>query len=240
MNHPADRVDFYHIRRFQNGISLCFVNIPGFAASHIPDLDLASFRRVKAMVLDETGPLSRYFTADDFQRINHFKVMKKQVEWMAGKAAVKILACEKGLAPESEIRLAAEDSGAPFLMDFPDIPISISHSGDYAVCAMGERDGIVAVDIEQIEPGRMQTFVRVAFSDREIQLLQGRSDQDHYLAWTMKEAFLKYIKKGFAEGLKKVEIMNGQIIHHGQPVLGIEILSELFENDYALTVIWRK
>ncbi|MFA6010832.1 MAG: 4'-phosphopantetheinyl transferase superfamily protein [Desulfobacteraceae bacterium] len=240
MNNPADRVDFYHIRRFQDGIALCFVHIPAFAASHIPDLDLASFRRVRAMILDETGPLSRYFTADDFQRINHFKVMKKQVEWMAGKAAVKILACERGLAPEADIRIAAEDNGAPFLMDSPDIPISISHSGDYAVCAMGEHGGIVAADIEQIEPGRMQTFVGVAFSDQEIQLLQGRSDQDHYLAWTMKEAFLKYIKKGFAEGLKKVEIMDGQIIHHGQPVLGIEIHSELFERDYALTLIWRK
>jgi len=240
MNTPTDRLDFYHIRHFQNGTALCFVHIPAFAASHIPDLDLESFRRVKSMVLDETGPLSRYFTADDFQRINSFKVLKKQVEWMAGKAAVKILACEKSLAPESEIRISAEKSGAPFLTEFPDIPISISHSGDYAVCAMGEIGNLVAVDIEHIEPGRMQTIVHVAFSDREIHRLQGRSDQDHYMAWTVKEAFLKYIKKGFAEGLKKVEIIDQQIIHHGQPVTGIEIHSELFEKDYALTLIDKK
>lgn len=192
------------------------------------------------MILNQTGFLSRYFAPEDFQRINSFKVLKKQVEWMAGKAAVKILACERGFASEAETRISAEISGAPCLMDFPDVPISISHSGDYAVGAMGESRSIVAIDIEHIEPGRMQSIVHVAFSDREIQLLQNKSDQDHYLAWTMKEAFLKYIKKGFAEGLKTVEIIDGQIIHHGQQVLGIEIHSELFERDYALTVIWRK
>jgi hypothetical protein len=142
MHKSKDRADYYHIRRLQNGIALCFVHIPTFAASHIPDLDLASFRRVRAMNLDETGPLSRYFTADDFERINSFKVLKKQVEWMAGKASLKILASERGLASESEIRIAAEDSGAPYLTDFQAIPISISHSGDYAVCAMGEKDEI--------------------------------------------------------------------------------------------------
>lgn len=229
--------DFYHIRRFEQGIDLCFVHIPSFAAAHIPDLDLSAFRRQRQRVLSETGPLSRFFPAGDFQRINSFKALKKQVEWMAGKAAVKILAHERGLGPCHDIRIAAEPGGAPYLPDFPGLPVSISHSGDYAACALGEPNGRVALDIEQIETGRMQSIVRVAFSEREIRQLQGQSDEAHYLAWTMKEAFLKYIRMGFAEGLKKVEILDGRLLHHGQEVSGVRIHSEIFDETYALTLM---
>ncbi len=230
---------FYSIRRFQGDIDLCFVRIPDFATAHIPDIDPMTFRRQRQMVLDAEGPLSRFFTPADIRRVNAFKVLKKQVEWMAGKAAVKILARERGLGPENSIRIAAEENGAPCLPDFPDLPVSISHSGDYAVCAMGPAGGLVALDIELIEKGRMQSIVSVAFSEREIRQLKGKSDTDHYIAWTMKEAFLKYIKKGFAEGLKKVEIIDGRLEHHGRPVTGIHVHSEIFDMDYALTLMNR-
>jgi 4'-phosphopantetheinyl transferase len=122
----------------------------------------------------------------------------------------------------------------------PDLPVSITHSGDYAVAALGSEETHLAVDIEKIEEGRMQNIMRVAFSDREIESLHGKSDSELYLNWTVKEAFLKYIKKGFAEGLKKVEIFNGSVLHNGSPVDHIGIHSEIFKGQYAFTLIFSK
>lgn len=231
--------NFLHIRNVTGGIDLCFIHIPDFAETYMPPIDRTSFRRERARTIDETGPLSRFFTGEDFRKVNGFKVLKKQAEWMAGKAALKILARMRGLTTDDRAGIAAEESGAPYLKCFPDIPVSISHSGDYAAAAMGGPGGIVALDIERVEEGRMQNIVRVAFTDRESSFLSGKSDGEHYLAWTAKEAYLKYIKKGFAEGLKKVEILNGRVFHHNREITGIGIVSEFFQKDYALTLIWK-
>lgn len=228
---------FYSTEQIEDTVFLCFINIPAFAQEFLPEIDPASFRRQRQVTVAEKGPLSRFFTAEDFKRINGFKVLKKQVEWMAGKVAVKILARNFGLGTGWETRIAAEPGGAPYLADYPAMSVSISHSGDYAAAALSAEGHRVALDIERIEHGRMQNIVKVAFSDREIHSLQGRSDEDHYLAWTAKEAFLKYIRRGFAEGLKKVEIVNGRLFHHGHVVSGIDTHSRIFDSDYALTLM---
>ena len=239
MSESPDQDGFYQIRHLHTGIRLCFVNIPDFARRFIPGLDLDTFRRQKQQLFDSGGPLGLFFSDHDFQRINRFKVLKKQVEWMAGKIAVKILAEIQGLSHDGHTQVAAEESGAPFLTDFPRIPISISHSGDYAVAAMGHPGQRLALDIERVEAERMRSIMHVAFSDREQARLSGKSDKDLYLAWTMKEAFLKYIKKGFSEGLKKVEIMEDRILYHGETVGDIEISTEFFQDDYAFSLIYR-
>ncbi len=231
---------FYSIEQIQTHVVLCFIHIPSFVAFFLPDVDVAAFRRQRQALIDHRGPLSRFFTEGDMKRVNGFKVLKKQVEWMAGKAAVKILAHSLGLGTESDSRIVAEPGGAPYLADHPAVSVSISHSGDYAAAAIGSAGHRVALDIERIEQGRMQNIVRVAFSDREIANLEGRSDEDHYLAWTAKEAFLKYIRRGFAEGLKKVEILNGTIIHHGRVVSDICTHSRIFDSNYALTLMHGK
>ncbi|MBU1170922.1 MAG: 4'-phosphopantetheinyl transferase superfamily protein [Proteobacteria bacterium] len=187
--------------------------------------------------MNHDGPLGRFFLPPDFDKINDFKVMKKQVEWMAGKVAVKTLASILKLCPESSLLIDAEKSGAPFLPDFPHISISISHSGDYAVAAMDTRGLGLALDIEAIEQGRMKNIMGVAFSEKEISLYKDHEDSTLYLNWTVKEAFLKYIKKGFAEGLKKVEIIDGAVVHRGSPVTDIRIDTRILYTDYAFTLI---
>lgn len=228
---------YYSIEKITNNIQLCFVDINLFVKRYFFDIIPDNFRREKSIYFEPDGILRAYFQADDFEKINRFKVLKKQVEWMAGKIAVKKLVALHLKVKENEIKISAKKSGAPFLDDFPQITISISHSGSFAVAAIGFNKQIVAVDIEKIEKGRMQNIGKIAFSNRELKELLDKSDEKHYLFWTVKEAFLKYIEKGFAEGLKKVEFLDGLIFHNEKRVENIIIDSKIIDDEYAFTLI---
>ena len=229
----------FDIRPVTDTMTLCFADIPGFVSEFIGKEHLPDFRRKRGILLDGPGPLDVFFRPEDLGVINRFKVLKKQAEWMAGKAAVKTLAERAGLCPARDLVISAEKGGAPYLPDFPGISISISHSGDLALAAMDTGGNTVAVDIEAIEAGRMQNIMRVAFSTREIERYKNSDDATLYLNWTAKEAYLKYIKKGFAEGLKAVEIIDGKVFHHGKPVRDLMIDSSITHQSYALTLMYQ-
>lgn len=216
---------------------LCFIHLPGFSRSFLDEADAGDYHRRKSRPLTADSVPGAFFTESDMPTINRFKVLKKQVEWMAGKIAVKRLAEEAGLCAPSALTIRAENNGAPFLPDFPQVSISITHSGEYAAAAMDLSGRGLAVDLEAIEEGRMQTIMRVAFSDREIARYRHSGSPQLYLNWTAKEAYLKYIKKGFAEGLKTVEILEGRVFHHGHPVTGITLDCRFLFSDYAFTLI---
>lgn len=234
------RSSLFDIQVVTDAMTLCFADIPGLVSEFIGRDHLPDFRRKRGIQLDWTGPLTKYFSPGDMSVINRFKVLKKQAEWMAGKAAVKTLAARAGLAAEADLVISAEKGGAPYLADFPDVAISISHSGDYAVAAMDTRGNNLAVDIEAIEEGRMQNIMRVAFSKREIERYKDSDDATLYLNWTAKEAYLKYIKKGFAEGLKGVEILDGRVFHHGLPLDDLVLDSRIIQGNYALTLMYSR
>ncbi len=230
---------YYCIETDEAGVALCFIDIHAFMRAYMPEIDVADFRRSKNVFFKSSGCLALYFNEQDFEKINRFKVLKKQVEWMAGKAAVKRLAVLACAENENALIIKAEAGGAPYLENYPDFPISISHSGRFAVAAAGTAVIDVAVDIEIIEKDRMQSIGRVAFSRRELEELKGRSNEAHYLWWTVKESYLKIIGKGFAEGLKKVEFLKGCVFHHGKKIEDITIDSKIIYDDYAFTLICR-
>lgn len=230
--------DYCRIEKVDDNIQLCFIDIILFVGKYIKQINSENFRREKAIYFDHEGLLGRYFDETEFLKINQYKILKKQVEWMAGKVAVKKLAAAFTGINENLIQIMAKESGAPFLPDFPDISISITHSGRYAVAGIGLNNITVAVDIEKIETNRMESVGRVAFSERELSALKGKGDTLHYTFWTVKEAFLKFIGKGFAEGLKKVEFIDGGIVHHGKRIDDLHIDSKIIDSEYAFTLIY--
>lgn len=74
---------------------------------------------------------------------------------------------------------------------------NLSHSGDYIVCAISERE--VGVDIEKIGNARLAVAKRF-FHPEEIRKLDGEPiecrDDLFFTYWSVKESFLKYIGTG--------------------------------------------
>ena len=228
------------ISRLDGGMVLADVDIAAFMGAFLPEFP-AGKRGLPGVDLMAVPGLEALFMAAETERASGFRVLKKQAEWLCGRLAVKQAVAEVlGVSPRG-VTVDTEPEGAPFLAGNKATPISISHSGDHAVAVVSTRTGCrVAVDLEQVEAGRMPHVARVAFTPREINELDGASDAEWYRRWTLKEAYLKYIAKGFHESLKKVEILNRGICHNGEAVAGIAWDTPQFREGYQLSVVWQR
>lgn len=217
---------------------LADVDIAAFMKTFLPDFSPGR-RGVPGVDLRAVPGLEPLFMVGERERASEFRVLKKQAEWLCGRLAVKQAVAEVLSVDPLGVAVDTEPEGAPFLADHRSTPISISHSGDHAVAVVSTRKGCrVAVDLEQVEAGRMPHVARVAFTPREIAELKGAPDAEWYRRWTLKEAYLKYIAKGFHESLKKVEILDRGICHNGEVVGGIAWDTPGFREGYQLSVVW--
>lgn len=99
---------------------------------------------------------------------------------------------------EQDIVILEDERGAPYVKGV-NVHVSLSHSGDYAVCAIA--DCPVGIDIEKIRPINMRVAERT-FSDGELKHL-GPDDEisdevlrHFYEIWTAKEAYGKCVGTG--------------------------------------------
>lgn len=125
--------------------------------------------------------------------------------------------------------------GKPSFHDYPEIHFSLSHSGEYAVCSIGESP--VGNDIERIRQGRLKVADRF-FTVQELEFLYGGQDRDEknlacdddgrgyqrgnveettqrmFRIWTMKESFLKVTGRGMTLPLNGFSVL----VEEGQKI----------------------
>jgi len=159
-----------------------------------------------------------FLNAREIETLNSFKALKKQIEWSCGRYLVKAMVQQLFLTsvPLDAIQIGYLDQGAPVIETAPKIQISLSHSNLYTVVACAETPGrSFGIDIEKVGELPNELFLKTAFTQTEIQHLDGTADHV-FKNWTIKEAYLKYIKKGFNESLHAVEVIHDQIFHSGK------------------------
>ncbi len=81
--------------------------------------------------------------------------------------------------------------GKPYLTDYP-LHISISHSGDYAVCAVSDTE--VGIDIQKIRKADFRIAKRY-FTSEECEYI-GNDNLRFFELWAKKESYLKAIGTG--------------------------------------------
>ncbi len=87
--------------------------------------------------------------------------------------------------------MARGSCGKPFFPDFPHIHFNVSHSGSFALCAVG--DSPVGVDIEAVRP-RNPALIAKVLTQEEYHWYEanGGGWSGFYTLWTRKESFCKY------------------------------------------------
>ncbi len=154
-----------------------------------------------------------FLSDEEMVRVNRFKALKKQMEWVCGRFALKLLARDilEPAMPLDQIRIDYREKGAPYLTQFPEISISLSHSGDYTAAAICLDTQIaLGIDIEKIGNMPDQGFMETAFTAEEIRSMPANAGSV-FRHWTLKEAFLKYLGLGFNESLHHVAVIKDQI-----------------------------
>ena len=99
--------------------------------------------------------------------------------------------------------------GKPFLKYHPNIHFSLSHSGDYAICSIGDK--AIGNDIEIIKQGRLKVADRF-FARDELEWMRAEPDEEEitqrmFRIWTMKESFLKATGKGISLPLNAFSVL---------------------------------
>ena len=90
----------------------------------------------------------------------------------------------------------ASEHGKPEFIEYKSIHFSLSHSGDYAVCAIGERP--VGIDVEKkhdIISGVVDKYYNPA-----------EAKMDFTDVWTRKEAVVKADGRGIAADLSQIDV----------------------------------
>ena len=64
------------------------------------------------------------------------------------------------------LHVSIAEGGKPYLVSEPGVHFSLSHSGDWAVCAIGDHP--LGVDIEKCEPGRPDIASRFFHRDEAV------------------------------------------------------------------------
>ena len=134
------------------------------------------------------------------QRIEKKARYEDRLRSVAGEMLVRRAVAEEYGVREDDILLLEDERGAPYI-DGIDVHVSISHAGDYVVCAISDRP--VGIDIEKIKPVSRRIAERT-FSQRELEYLgcEGEIASEallrFYEIWTAKEAYAKMHGTGIA------------------------------------------
>ncbi|WP_157237746.1 4'-phosphopantetheinyl transferase family protein [Desulfobacter curvatus] len=202
----------------EQGIHFCLVHIPDMLKALLPQTVGPGY---------QTRPGCR-FCPDQFARpmlspaelnkLNQLFALKKQVERLAGRWAVKNLVMqETGLSPDA-IEIHNDASGAPVLAPAFDYAISISHSGDYALAALCKKAHAIGVDMETIIPMDIPALLHAGFSNKEQSAYAGEDLENILKIWTIKEAVLKYRRTGLKNSAKKIEWLDETLYENHAPV----------------------
>ncbi len=148
---------------------------------------------------------------DDFVFGNHAKPENKHLSSLLGQEIVKIVA--KKTLKTKEILLECENSGKPYLKNFPNFHFNISHSGNAVVVAFCETP--VGIDIEKITELKPKVAERY-FTAEENQYIKNSPSPDLAFCeiWTSKEAYFKRSGKGIGTDFSKTSILTDDIKKH--------------------------
>ena len=95
--------------------------------------------------------------------------------------------------------------GKPYLAEYPEIHFNISHSGEWAVCALASMP--CGVDIQERRPIRSRRMVERTMNAREQRQIQEAEDGtgEFIKLWTYKESCIKLSGEGFHQDMKTLK-----------------------------------
>ena len=112
--------------------------------------------------------------------------------------------------------------GKPYLIDYPGIHFSLSHSGNMAVLAISDSE--IGIDVQE-RRGYQEKVAKRFYHESEIAVIEAISDPAEkancfYQMWTAKEAYIKFTGKGMGQDLRSfgVDLVYECILEEGKKV----------------------
>lgn len=170
--------------------------------------------KIKVVELNNMPLADAILTDREMKEYSDFKVEKRRREWLGGRYALKQIACTLFTFDIKEMEVKNLPSGKPVLLvpGGTHLPVSITHSGDYAAAAVGLTGDSIGIDMEVIEP-RSRSWAEQFFHEDEIS-----SNAAFFLTelWAKKEAVLKFLGVGLSIDTNDIRFVNGKLNLYGK------------------------
>jgi 4'-phosphopantetheinyl transferase len=166
------------------------------------------------------GYAASILTGQEEGQFRRFRGWKRKVEWLAGRIAAKSAferysAPAGSTAPMLPASVLNNEARVPYILDHPEVHVSITHSHGYAVAVVAPFD--VGVDLEKIEQ-RPLALTHYFFSEEE-QKLALEVGEDSWARdcmitriWSRKEAVSKFLRQGGKLDFKKLNVVDSEVL----------------------------
>lgn len=191
-------------------------------------LDIYIIKIEKDLTISDFGRLLNFETKERKERIVQFHRFEDSQRSLIGNIVVRYAISNRLGICMKDLVFGVGEYGKPFLIPFTGIHFSVSHSGNWVVCAVGENP--VGIDVEKIKPIDLK-IARRFFSREEyfelMKLPRERRVEFFYTIWTLKESYIKAEGKGLSIPLNSfsmriddrdivgITIINNEILLYG-------------------------
>lgn len=176
------------------------------------EVELVSIAEAEVLIA-YPATLGDWLGVEERAAFDQFATPKRKRDWLAARVAAKRLVGRRleGLGrprPRPAIVIGSAATREPFVAlpeggPDPELPISLSHAGDYGACALAEPGCRVGMDLERIEP-RDPAWRELMADDSELEPDLLDSSEGLTRLWTAKEAVLKLLGLGLSVDLRNV------------------------------------
>ena len=170
--------------------------------------------RLNIVELSKVPCAEEFLTKRELETYKAFKIDKRKKEWLGGRYALKKLACDFFNFDIKHMEVNNLPSGQPVLLvpGGTKLPVSITHSGEYAAAAIALTGQSIGLDIEIVEQ-RRSSWVKQCFDKRE---LSSKSAPFLTELWAKKEAVLKFLGVGLKLSCTDINFVFGKLEFQGK------------------------
>lgn len=171
--------------------------------------------------------------------MDNLKNHKNRIQWVSGRYAVKSALFKhrlesSGFMNPSCIDVLKGSDSAPYILQYPDLCVSITHSFPYCIGTVSKKR--IGVDIEEVIKPE-DSFITHFYSANEKKALKSLKGTEEYsrqamVFWTRKEAVSKLVRLGMQLDFKNIDTSEDKILMGNFSVL----LKSFVCNEFCVSI----
>lgn len=130
---------------------------------------------------------------------------------------------------EKNLKVAFNEFGKPYYPDLPNFHFNLSHSGNYVVFAIDDKE--VGIDIQKIVKEKEKVISKV-LNEKELETLKYKKAKDYARLWTYKESYVKYLGQGLNKDIKNIDLNSLDVNFKEYRVYGYQLTVCSKSNDF--------
>ena len=148
---------------------------------------------------------SPYLTEERKKLADRKKGERERQLFLGAEVLLNLSLQRAGIDTPFPAKYESNEHGKPYLTDCDGIYVNWSHSGDYVICAVADRE--VGIDLQYVGKEPKESLVRKLLQPEELHFYEhtpvAERQRLFYEYWAVKESFLKALGTGFVTPLNR-------------------------------------